>query len=590
MQAPELQQRLALAIQHHQAGRLREAREEYRQILLRQPDAADVMQLLGVLLSDLGEGSEGENLIRRAIALNPAAPPYHGNLGMVLARQGRTEEAIAAYRQALALYPDYPEAENNLAIALLQQKQIDQAIVHFQRALALRPAYQEAYIGLGSAYIGLGNAFLETGRLDDAVMSYRRGIELNGCSEAWHNLLFALHLDIRIDSQSLLNEHSLWAGRCMDRLPPNDDEHCRPDSSRERLRIGYVSPDFRDHPVARVMLPLLENHDRGRFEIFCYADVTIADATTARLKAASGIWRDTTRLTDEQLAGHIRADGIDILVDLAMHTGRRLPVFARRPAPVQASYLAYCSTTGLKTIDFRLTDRYLDTSGTLADYSEQSIFLPRTYWCYTPPAQAPAVQPPPALKKQVVTFGCLNNYRKITDATLSLWVRLLGSARGSRLLLHCPEGNSRQRVIAFFSQAGVDPSLIDFVGTHPARQYFASYHRIDIALDPLPFGGGITTCDALWMGVPVVSLRGRTAVGRAGASILSNVGLTDLIADTPEQYVQIAAGLAADPPRLSELRATLRARMSASPLMDAPGFARDVEAALWTMWRQRARG
>jgi predicted O-linked N-acetylglucosamine transferase (SPINDLY family) len=580
---PDLQQTYALAIEHHQAGRLREAEDEYRRILLQKPDHADAMQMLGVLLGDLGSAAAGEELIRRAIAINPHAPQYYGNLGMILAREGRTNEAIAAYRGALAIYPQYPEAENNLALALLQQGHMDEALAHVRRSVALRPQYEEAYIGLG-------NALLETGRLQEAVASYRRAIALSACSQAWHNLLFALHFDVSFDSKRLLEEHRRWAQLCADRFAPPRDGPGAVDSSTRRLRVGYVSPDLREHPVGWFLAPLLENRNQEQFESFCYADVPNADATTARLKAASDVWRDTIRMTDEQLAGQIRADRIDILIDLAMHTGRRLPVFARNPAPVQASYLAYCSTTGLKTIDFRLTDPYLDTPQTAAEaYSEQSIFLPRTYWCYQPLALAPLVEPAPIRKNQVVTFGCLNSYRKVTDATLSLWSRLLTEVKPSHLLIHSPQGSHRRRVTDFFAAAGVDPARIRFVEPQAARQYLATYHQIDVALDPLPYGGGTTTCDALWMGVPVVSLRGRTAVGRAGASILSNVGLSDLVADTPEQYIRIAAALAADPSRLMEVRGTLRARLQTSSLMDAPQFARDFEAALHAMWRERGK-
>jgi len=580
---PDLQQTYALAIENHQAGRLREAEEQYRRILVQRPDHADAMQMLGVLLGDMGNAAAGEELIRRAIAINPNAPQYHGNLGMILARQGRTSEAMVPYRRALSLYPQYPEAENNLALAMLQQGQIDEALAHFRRSVALRPQYEEAYIGLG-------NALLETGRLQETVASYRRAIVLSACSQAWHNLLFALHFDVSFDSKRLLEEHRRWAQLCADRFAPPRDGPGAVDSSTGRLRIGYVSPDLREHPVGWFLAPLLENRNHERFEAFCYADVANADATTARLKAASDVWRDTIRMTDEQLAGHIREDRIDILIDLAMHTGRRLLVFARKPAPVQASYLAYCSTTGLKTIDFRLTDPYLDTPQKAAEaYSEQSIFLPRTYWCYQPLALAPPVEPPPMRKSQVVTFGCLNSYRKVTDATLSLWSKLLSEVNSSHLLIHSPQGSHRQRVSDHFAAAGEDPARIRFVEPQPAGQYLATYHEIDVALDPLPYGGGTTTCDALWMGAPVVSLRGRTAVGRAGASILANVGLCDLIAETPERYIRIAAALAADTSRLIELRGTLRARMQASPLMDAPQFARDFEAALREMWRERGK-
>jgi predicted O-linked N-acetylglucosamine transferase (SPINDLY family) len=293
-------------------------------------------------------------------------------------------------------------------------------------------------------------------------------------------------------------------------------------------------------------------------------------------------------LSDEQLADAIRQDQIDILVDLTMHMAKgRLLVFARKPAPVQVTYLAYCGTTGLRVMDYRLTDPYLDPPGDSERcYSEQSVWLPETYWCYRPTIEAPPVNGLPALLAGGVTFGCLNNFCKVTAPTLAAWRRLLQAVPGSRLLVHSHPGKHRDRVRDFFTQEGVSPERVTFAGKLPITDYFRTYARIDVALDPFPYGGGTTSCDALWMGVPVVSLAGQTAVGRGGLSILSNLGLTDLVARDCEQYVRIAADLANNLPRLGELRATLRARMQNSPLMDTPRFAGNIEAAYRAMWQR----
>jgi predicted O-linked N-acetylglucosamine transferase (SPINDLY family) len=358
-------------------------------------------------------------------------------------------------------------------------------------------------------------------------------------------------------------------------------------SVESRLRVGYVSPDWREHPIGRFMLPLLSNHDHERFEIFCYSDLARPDALTKRLRDLADVWRDTAGLPDDRVARLIRADRIDILVDLTMHmAGSRLLTFARKPAPVQVTYLAYCGTTGLPTIDYRLTDPYLDPPGSDERfYSEWSVRL-RSYWCYEPLDGAPDVQLPPAQLAARVTFGCLNNFCKVSPESLATWCRLLRALPSSRLLLHAAEGVHRERLRKRAAAEGIEPQRIEFVGTFPVAKYLEQYHRIDIALDPFPYPGGTTSCDALWMGVPVVTLPGVTAISRGGLSILSNLELPELVAASPDEYVRIAAELAANLPRLADLRATLRERMRISPLMDAPGFARDIEAAYRRMWQE----
>jgi predicted O-linked N-acetylglucosamine transferase (SPINDLY family) len=362
---------------------------------------------------------------------------------------------------------------------------------------------------------------------------------------------------------------------------PNHDR----DADR-RLRIGYVSPDLRDHVVGRFMLPLLANHDHQRFEIFCYADVARADAMTERLRSHADCWRNTAGLSDEQLARAVRDDRIDILIDLTMHmAGSRLLAFARKPAPVQVTYLAYCGTTGLEAMDYRLTDPHLDPPDATDEYVEQSIRLPRTYWCYQPPDDAPEVSSLPMTRAGGrVTFGCLNNFSKVSQPTIETWAELLRAIPDARLILHAHAGAHRQRLLTRLGELGIDTGRIEFVGFAPTASYLATYHRIDVALDPFPYAGGTTTCDALWMGVPVVTLAGRTAVGRGGASILTNLGLPELVARSPEEYVQIALALARAPQRLERLRCSMRDRMGRSPITDAPGFACDVESAYRAMW------
>jgi protein O-GlcNAc transferase len=371
-------------------------------------------------------------------------------------------------------------------------------------------------------------------------------------------------------------------------LSRNIEPHVNDRSPDRRLRIGYVSPDFKDHVVARFMLPLLAHHDRVNFEIFCYADVARPDRMTEALRKHADHWRVTLGMTDEQMARKVREDRIDILVDLTMHMGsNRLLAFARKPAPVQVTYLAYCSTTGLETMDYRLTDPYLDPQRdeNCNCYTEQTIYLPTTYWCYAAPGGAPRIGPLPATSVGRITFGCLNNFAKISGPTIQVWSRVLHAVPNSRLIVHSGEGGHRKLFCERMAGFGIDPARIEFAGFLREPNYFQEYQRIDIALDPFPYVGGTTTLDALWMGVPVITLAGETAVSRAGVSILSNLGMPEWIARNADEYVKKVVDLTGDLNRLAGLRASLRDRLDRSPLMDAPRFARDIEAAYREMWR-----
>ena len=577
-----IQQAFALAEQHHRAGRLSEAESLFRQVLACQPGHADATQLLGVLMHQRGQSTEGLRLLRRAIDLNPGAAGYHSKLGAVLVGLGRYDEAIAAFRTAVALDPDFPEAHINLGVALKRAGRLDEAIAAYRRVLELRPVYPEAMSNLAGA-------LWHSGDIVEAIRWYDRALEIQPNVRVASNRLFVLHFHPVPDPQKLLEEHRRWEQTYAKALAPPrpmQGQHRAPNQD-SRLRIGYVSPHFHEHVVGHWMVPLLANHRHEAFEIFCYASVLHSDGMTERLRRHADVWRETTAWSDERVAEQVRQDHIDILVDLTMHMeGSRLLVFARKPAPVQVTYLAYPGTTGLTTIDYRLSDPYLDPPGLDEScYTEQTFRLPHTWCCYLPRAQAPEVCPPPVAATGRITFGCLNNFGKITTETLRSWGRLLAEVPGSSLLIHAAPGRHRERTRGVIAGQGADAARVRFVEQLPLESYFAQYQQIDIALDPFPYTGGTTTCDALWMGVPVVTLAGRTAASRGGLTILSNLGLTQWVTSDPEQYVRVAAGLARDPARLAELRATMRSRMAASPLMDARQFALDVEAAYRAMWR-----
>jgi predicted O-linked N-acetylglucosamine transferase (SPINDLY family) len=607
---------LAIAIQHHQAGRLQAAEQIYRQILEVEPDNAEALHWLGVINAQTGNHQRAAEYIYRALAVKPDWAEAQANLGYALREQGKLDEAVSFLQRALQLEPDYALAHNNLGVAFYEQGKLDEAVACYLRALELKPDYAKVHNNLGSAFKGqgkldeavacyhralelkpdnalahnnLGVAFKDQGRPDEAVVCYRRALELKpDYVNAHSNLVYTQLFCSGYDAQAVYEEHRRWNQQHAERLVKFIQPHLNDRSPDRRVRIGYVSPDFRCHPVGRFLLPLLESHDHGSFEIFCYASVAIPDTMTDHCRTQADVWRDVLGLSDEQVARIVRQDHVDILVDLTMHTaGNRLLVFARKPAPVQVTYLAYCGTTGLSMMDYRLTDPHLDPPGRDERfYCEQSVRLPETYWCYRPPSETPPVNALPAFETGHVSFGSLNNFCKVSPAALAVWSRLLQAVPGSRLLLHAHAGRHRDRVRRLLAEQGISAERLAFVGLLPTAEYFGVYQRIDVALDPFPYGGGTTICDALWMGVPVVSLAGQMAVGRGGVSILSNVGLPELVAQDSEQYVRIAVELAQDLPRLSQLRTSLRDRMQKSPLMDAPRFARNVEAAYREMWQR----
>lgn len=563
-------------------SRLDEAVACYRRGLELRPDSVEGLSNLGNVLKSQGHLDEAESCYRRALERSPDYADAHNNLGTVFVAQGRFDDAVACYRRAVALKPDDARAHNNLGAAFADLGQLDEAAACYRRALELNPDYAEAYNNLGT---GLKNQ----GKLDEALACFRRSLALKPhFFEAHSNLLYAMLFSPTQDPSQVFEEHRRWQREQAEPLARWIEPHDNDRSPDRRLRVGYVSPDFRNHVIGRNLLPLLREHDHQQFEILCYAAVPHYDELTERFQGYADVWCRTTGLTDEQLAQRIRQDRVDILIDTTLHLARnRLLAFARRPAPVQVTFAGYPGTTGLTAMDYRLTDPHLDPPGAFDQYySEESVRLPDAFWCYDPADREPAVNGLPAAAKGHVTFGCLNNFCKVNPLVLKLWAGVLQAVEGSRLTVLSGEGGHRRDTLDRLAAEGVAGDRVTFVASRPRPEYLRYYHGIDVGLDTVPYNGHSTSLDAFWMGVPVVTLAGATVVGRAGVCQLMNLGLPELIASTAEQYVQIAAGLANDRPRLSRLRATLRDRMLSSPLTDAMRFTRNIEAAYRAMWRR----
>ncbi|MGB8167556.1 MAG: tetratricopeptide repeat protein [Chthoniobacteraceae bacterium] len=602
-------------------GHRDEAIAEYRRALEIAPGYADAQNNLGTALLEQGQLDEAIACFRRALELNPKYAAAHSNLGNALRDRGRLDDAIGAHRAALRIEPGVALTHNSLGIALAERGLLDEAIAAYRRALELQPNYPQAHSNLGAAlkqnrkleaavaayrealwlnpnfadaHFNLANALWDMGLLDPAIAGYRRALQLKpNYAEARSNLLLALHYVSGLDPESIFREHRTWGELHARPLEENAVPHANDPSPERRLRIGYVSPDFRLHSVASFFENLLTNHDRAEVEVFCYSNLLRSDSVTERLRMQAAHWREISELNDAQAAELIRRDQIDILIDLAGHTSRnRLLTFAHRPAPVQVTYLGYCDTTGLKTMDYRLTDAHADPPGMTEHFhSEELVRLQAGAWCYRPFEEAPTVNAPPVLRTGSVTFGSFNALPKVTDVTVLLWTRILRDVPNSRLLLKNPglqDPSVHRRLRNLVEKEGISPERLELLGHLPSlSDHLSTYQRVDIALDTFPYHGTTTTCEALWMGVPVVSLAGKTHASRVGVSLLSTVGLPELVASSENEYLHLAVKLANDLPRLTKLRQTLRHRMQDSPLMDGPRLARGIEAAYREMWRKR---
>jgi predicted O-linked N-acetylglucosamine transferase (SPINDLY family) len=615
-------QALDTAIEHHQAGRLQQADQIYREILQADPHQIDALHLLGVIAHQRGRNDEAIDYISRALALDAGQAIIHNSLAAAYQALGKFPEAVASYQQAVRLQPDYAEAHNNLGTALKEQGRLEEAVASCQQALRLKPAY-------AAAHSGLGNALLEQGRLEEAAASFRQALRLRpDFTEALHNLgstlknqgqlaeavaCFQRAVQIKPDLakahsnllcarqycpgvslRELAEAHAAYDRQLAAPLRSTWKQHGNNTDPERRLRLGFLSPDLNRHPVGYFLVRCLENLDREQGEALCYRNSPSGgDDLTARIRAATTAWRNVFYWSDEQLADQIRADRIDILFDLAGHTARnRLLVFARKPAPIQVTWAGYVGTTGLEAMDYILADRYQVPPEAEPYYCERVLRLPEGYVTYDPPAYAPPVSPLPALRKGHVTFGSFNNPVKIGPQVVEVWARVLRQLPQARLVLKYKgmdypvlAGGLAEK----FAGHGIGAGRVEFLGLSPHADLLDHYTHIDMALDPFPYNGGLTTLEALWMGVPVLTCPGETFAGRHSLTHLSNLGLTQTIARDLDAYIALAVSLAADLAGLAALRAGLRERMASSALCDGRRFAANLMQLLRGVWREWCR-
>jgi predicted O-linked N-acetylglucosamine transferase (SPINDLY family) len=636
----------ALGVVLQRSGRLEQAAAAYRRALALRPDDASSLGNLGTVLRESGDIDQAIQLLRAAIALEPGVASHAINLGIALCQQrdfpaaelilsetlkrephnaeaafnlgnalrglGRPHEAQRQYRHAIALRPNYADALNNLGNVHKELGDFSEAKAAFDAALLARPDYVVALNNLGcllrtlgqsdaaedvlrrgltinprhaALYDNLGNVLKDAGALDEAIDCFRKALDIDSSNAATHsNLAYALSFQ-SLEAQPVLDECLRWNARFAARLEPCLITHPRDISPGRRLKIGYVSPDFRDHCQSLFTVPLFAHHDHAAFEVFCYSSVERPDGITRRLAGHADEWRNVRPLDDAALSDIIREDRIDILVDLTMHMANGRPlVFARKPAPVQIAWLAYPGTTGIAAMDYRLSDPRLDPDGFDDHYSERTIRLADSFWCYDPLTDQPAVNSLPAIERGYLTLGCLNNPCKLTNDTLKLWGGVMRALADARLLLMAPAGRHRLRLLQRLEAHDIAAKRVSFVEFRPRTEYLRSYHDIDFGLDTFPYNGHTTSLDALWMGVPTVTRVGRTSVGRGGLSQLFHLNLLDLAAESDAAFVSIAVALGKDIPRLAALRQQLRPRLEGSALMDAPRFARSIEDAYRQAW------
>ena len=571
---PEILDALRLAHSYQLAGSLAPAEEIYQKILKQQPRHADALFLMGMVKEGLGDFQAALFYLNKALAVDGNNHLYHYHKGVALQNSSEFAQAKISFKRTIELAPDFTEAYLGLGVVTDHLKLYEEAIPAYEHVLKLSPQHSAAANNLATLY-------RDQGRIEEAITLYRQAISNVKDPVIHSNLLLCLNYELEQTPKTILEEHQEW-----DRLYAVEISPPCPISTEgtRKIRIGYISSDFREHPVASFFLPYLKFHNKMKFKIYCYYSDKNEDNSTKEIKKYTDHWRPIARLNHDVVAEQIRADQLDILVDLGGHTaGNRLQVLALKPAPVQISWIGYFNTTGLRAMDYFISDPVHMHPDATQGFTEKIIYLPDGYAPYEPPHDAPECAAIlPAKRNGFITFGSFNHMAKINKEVIDVWAKILHEVPRSRLILKAATLGApslRNRILEAFIQRGIEASRLDLQGWSPPKELYALYNQIDIALDPFPFSGGLTTCNSLWMGVPVITLAGIFPVGRQSATYLSQIGLKELISNTKEDYISITKTLCNDVEKLSALHASLRQRMKDSPLCDGERFARNLEDA-----------
>ena len=578
----DLQNRLAHAAAHLGTGRFAEAEALYREILREEPANPDALHFLGVILGQRGETTAAIEKIRQAIGLRPGAPAFHNNLGRALKDAGDLRGAIASYRRAVELAPGYVGACCNLGMALLAHGEVGEAEQAFRQGLAADARHQEARRGLAAALMRQGRCHEGAGLYESLVAETPSDLELQ------RTFITAILYDPELGEDAKFAAHRRFEAACAQPHYGRPEPFANVPDPARKLRIGWLSSDLHDHPLAKNLAPIFGGLDRSRYVMTCYADVTSPDSTTGWFRDRSDGWRDVRGLADHDVAKLVRADVIDVLVVLGGRFDRNRPIVAAfRPAPVQVS-LFDAATSGMTAVDYLMSDRFMVPAKPRERFTERVLRLPNFY-VHPQIDDAPEVVARPVSLKDGITFGSFNNPSKLNEHVLKLWARILRAVPGSQLLLKYSNDflPLRRRLEEMLAAESVGRERLHIAGRDEHRaHHLRAYRRVDIALDPFPFNGSTATFEALWMGVPVVTLEGSSIMSRWAASLLRHADCDDLVAGSPGDYVAIASRLASDPARLARISATLRERVRQSPLCNGPRTARYFDRALRAVWRK----
>jgi protein O-GlcNAc transferase len=568
-------------------GKLAEAVTSHQKAITIKPDFADAYYNLGNILRDQGSLDEAISSYRKAIYISPNFAEVHNRVGIALQEQGELGEAVASHQKAIAIRPDYADAYCNLGVALKDQGELDRAVLCFRKAISIKPDYAEAHNNLGIA-------LKDQGELDEAILCLKKAISIKSDFVRAHsNLLFVMNYG-DCEPNVLFNEHKLWNDSHAAHLQMHRSTNSIVIGPEECLRIGFVSGDLCKHSVSFFLEPLFIAHNRRKLAFYCYSNSDHEDEVTTRLRSMVEGWKNIVGQDDQAVTEAICSDHIDILVDLSGHTkDNRLMVFARKPAPVQVTWLGYPNTTGLVAIDYRLTDHIADPPGQSEQLCVEQLFrLANGFLCYRPPDDAPDIIPLPMKTNGYVTFVSFNNLSKVTPKVIKIWAKILKAVPGSKLLIKCKSlvyTGVRRRYLSIFRREFIDSDRLQLLDSISSSQdHLAKYGQADIGLDSFPYNGTTTTCEALWMGVPIIALSGDRHASRVGASLLTQAGLGSLIAEDVDSYIEKAVALANDVSRLEDLRNTMRTRIYKSALCDSEGFAKNMEQAFLSMWKQRS--